>query len=220
MLDKAKAAASKAKAAATDLAKAADDKLHINEKVSSHREAAKAKVMAVPPEQRQKYLDGASFVLSTAAIMAGPKTAVAASLVGGAASMHKSNAPQTSRVQVAATAPGGQVMTIALENGEVFQVDVPDGLKKGDMFEVDVPVPAGAAAPSAAGGGGMMAAASAAAAGAATATLTSAAVGQAAKQVGLTPAQGKAGMQVAGALGVTPATMMQAGKDAKKAGLL
>ena len=32
--------------------------------------------------------------------------------------------------------------------------------------------------------------------------------------------QGKAGMQVAGALGVTPATMMQAGKDAKKAGLL
>ena len=229
MLGKAAAAAGKAagKAAAVsaDLAKAADDKLHIKDKVGSTTDRAKARVLSVPPEQRQKYLDTASTVLGTAALLGGPKVAAASCLVGAAASMHTSQVSAGSGaciVQVAATVNGGEDMTIALESGEMFQVTVPLGVTKGQLFELEVP--GTAPPPTSARSGGLMAGASAAACSAAAASLstaaTSAACAAASKQVGLTPAQGKAGMQMAQMAGVTPTMAMQAAKDAKKAGLL
>ena len=231
MLGKAAAAAGKAASAAGKAAgtaaKAADDKLGVSQAAKAKGEAAKARVMAVPPEQRQQYLETASTVLSVASLLGGKKTGLAASAVGAAASLHTTqvpHAPQTTVVRVVATVPGGREMTIALETGEMFQVMVPPGVQKGHEFEVEIPMPAaaagGASSSSAPRGGGLLAGAGAAMGAAAAGAVSSAAVGVAAKELGLTTSEAKAGMQVAGALGITPTMAAKAALDAKKAGLL
>ena len=159
MLGKAAAAAGKAASAAGKAAKAADDKLGVSQAAKAKGDAAKARVMAVPPEQRQQYLETASTVLSVASLLGGKKTGLAASAVGAAASLHTTqvpHAPQTTVVRVVATVPGGQEMTISIETGEMFRVMVPPGVQKGQEFEIEIPMPAGAggASSSSAPGGG------------------------------------------------------------------
>ena len=226
MLGKAAAAAGKAASAAGKAAKAADDKLGVSQAAKAKGDAAKARVMAVPPEQRQQYLETASTVLSVASLLGGRKAGLAASAVGAAASLHTTqvpHAPQTTVVRVVATVPGGQEMTISIETGEMFRVMVPPGVQKGQEFEIEIPMPAGAggaSSSSAPGGGGLLAGASAAMGAAAAGAVSNVAVGVVAKELGVSTGQAKAGMQVAGALGITPTMAAKAALDAKKAGLL
>ena len=212
-------AASKAGKAAAEAAKQVDDKYGIKDKVKGHTASAKAKVVAVPAAERQKYFDTASVVLSTASLIGGPQTKLAAAAAGAASTIHKMHsfvtpAGETSVFQVTATQPEGGEMTIALESGEFFQVTVPPGVQPGDLFQVELPVSqsAGGGASSARPGSSMMAAVSAAAGAAATSAATAAA----AKSLGVSPAQAKAGMQVAGDLGLTPAETLQVGMKGMK----
>lgn len=125
----------------------------VKSSASSAGSIATAKVKAVTPEQRQQLLDGAGTVLSLAALVGGPKTKFAAA--GVAMVAHNSavsqpvaragpvaNAAADTIVEVIATAPGGQPMTIALESGEVYEVTVPTGVCVGQTFQLALPMPA------------------------------------------------------------------------------
>jgi len=228
-------AAGKAAAIAVDAGKAtaaaakqADEKYSITQQVGAKATAAKAsvvaKVTAVPPEERQKMLNTASVVLSTASLFGGPKVKAASCAVGAAAAVHQTQVPASTVVQVQATVDAGGEMTIGLESGECFVVQVPPGVMRGQLFEVEVPLP-----PSCGGGGGagMMGSAS----GAAMAAMTAAASGAAAaaatsavsRSTGLTPGQSQQAMRLANDVGLTPAEAVKAGvqgvKVAKDLGL-
>jgi hypothetical protein len=116
------------------------------------------------PEERQKWADGASTVLSVAAAAGGTKTRATAAVVSASAAAHRSRCsgqapvsepapgpsapvgtpapldapPETVLVTVEAVADAGQPMVVEYEGAE-YQVSVPAGVARGQPFVSELP---------------------------------------------------------------------------------
>ena len=134
-------------------------------KTSEATNAVGRKVGVMTPEERQRWLDGATTVATCAAVFGGSKTRAMAGVtnlaanvgthvntahaaqaappgaVGGGSCASASMAPRVMEVQVVASVPSGGVMRINVEGVGAFEVTVPPGVGVGMPFIIEVEEP-------------------------------------------------------------------------------